>query len=510
MLPFRKTLIALLICLAAAPAAAAELPMEKIPGAKPRNVVFILVDDHRYDAMGFMDHPFLETPNLDRLAKDGAHFTAAYVTTSLCSPSRASILTGQYAHTHRVVDNNNPVPEGTILFPQYLQQAGYETAFFGKWHMGGGSDDPRPGFDRWVSFRGQGTYLPSRSGLNVDGQRVPQKGYITDELTDYCTDWLNDRDAATPFFAYVSHKAVHAEFIPAERHKGRYKDAPVKVPATMADTPENFATKPRWVQDQRNSWHGVEFPYHSNLDVADYYRAYCETLLAVDESVGRILKTLEEKGQLEETLIIYMGDNGFCFGEQGLIDKRTAYEASMRVPFLAHCPALFEGGKTIDQVVANIDVGPTILEAAGVRTPEQMQGRSFLGLLQGKTDGWRNALLYEYYWERNFPHTPTMHAIRTDRWKYIHYFGIWDTDELYDVQNDPLERTNLIESPEHQQTVEQLNRRMFQMLEETGGMYIPLYPDRGRSQNLRLDSEGHGHDFPDWFYRKDPVNRGAR
>jgi N-acetylglucosamine-6-sulfatase len=360
-----------------------------------------------------------------------------------------------------------------------------------------------------VSFRGQGTYLPSRNGLNVDGEAVPQKGYITDEITDYCVDWLNSLDADKPFFAYLSHKAVHAEFVPAERHKGRYKDAPVTPPVTQADTPENFATKPRWVQDQRNSWHGVDFPYHSELNVADYYRAYCETLLAVDDSVGRVLKTLEEKGTLDETLIIFMGDNGFCFGEQGLIDKRTAYEASMRVPFLVRCPALFEGGQTVEQIVANIDVGPTVLEAAGIRKPQQMQGESFLQLLQGKTDGWRDALLYEYYWERNFPHTPTIHAIRTDRWKYVHYFGIWDTDELYDVQNDPHERTNLIQRREHQQTVRQLNQRMFRMLEETGGMYIPLYPDRGGSQNLRLKGRGEAHDFPEWLYREEPVNRGS-
>ncbi|MEZ6066265.1 MAG: sulfatase [Planctomycetaceae bacterium] len=487
-----------------------QLELAPIEGSRPRNVVFILVDDHRFDAMGCMGHPFLETPNMDRLAAGGANLTAAYVTTSLCSPSRASILTGQYAHQHRVVDNNNPVREGTVFFPQYLQQAGYKTGFFGKWHMGGESDDPRPGFDRWVSFRGQGSYLPVKSGINVDGERVPQQGYITDEITDYCLDWLKGIDREQPFFIYLSHKAVHANFTPAERHKGRYKDAVVVPPLTMADTPENFASKPRWVQDQRNSWHGVDFPYHSSLDIAEYYRNYCETLLAVDDSVGRVLQTLEDRGQLQDTLVIYMGDNGFCFGEHGLIDKRHAYEASMRVPMLAHCPQLFPGGQTIKKVVANIDIGPTVLEAAGLRTPKHMHGRSFLPILQGRQVEWRDALLYEYYWERNFPQTPTMHAVRTDRWKYIHYFGIWDTDELYDLQNDPLERTNLINSQQHAQTVKQLNRQLFEMLEETGGMYIPLNADRGGIQNLRLRGRGAGHDFPDWFYRDEAVNSGAQ
>lgn len=479
-----------------------DLKLEAIPGQKPRNVVFILVDDHRYDAMGHMGHPFLETPNMDRLAREGANFTAAYVTTSLCSPSRASILTGLYAHSHRVVDNNNPVPEGIRFFPEYLQAAGYETAFFGKWHMGGESDAPRPGFDRWVSFRGQGTYLPSKSGLNVDGERVPQRGYITDEITDYCLQWLNTRSGEKPFFIYLSHKAVHAEFIPAERHQGRYENATWTPPVTMPLTDENFRDKPRWVKDQRNSWHGVDFAYHGNLNVEQYYKRYCETLLAVDESIGKVMAALQARNSLEDTLIIYMGDNGFCFGEHGLIDKRTAYEASMRVPLMAYCPKLFPGGQSIDKVVANIDIGPTVLEAAGLRTPDHMQGRSFYGLLQGKSENWRDSLLYEYYWERNFPQTPTMHALRTADWKYIHYFGIWDTDELYDIRHDPLEQKNLINDPRQKQRINQLRNQMFAELERTGGMYIPLNADKGGQQNLRSNTGAPPGDFPPWFYAR--------
>jgi len=210
----------------AAPAAlAVEVKAERIPGAKAHNVVFILTDDHRYDAMGFMGHPFLETPNLDQIARAGVHVRNAFVTTSLCSPSRASILTGLYTHKHRVIDNNRLVPEGTHYFPEWLQQAGYATAFIGKWHMGSDADDPRPGFDHWVSFRGQGSYLPPSPDytLNVDGKRVPQKGYITDELTDYAVEWLEQqKPQEKPFFLYLSHKAVHANFTPAERHEGRY------------------------------------------------------------------------------------------------------------------------------------------------------------------------------------------------------------------------------------------------------------------------------------------------
>jgi N-acetylglucosamine-6-sulfatase len=410
---------------------------------KPRNIVFILTDDHRYDALGFVGHPWLKTPNLDSLAKNGVHAKNAFVTTALYSPSRASILTGQYAHRHRVVDNNNPLPPGTVFFPQYLQRAGYDTGFVGKWHMGGEGDDPQPGFEHWVSFRGQGTYLPSPSGLNVNGKRVPQRGYITDELTDYALDWLQKRPADKPFFLYLSHKGVHSDFVPAERHRGRYKDGPFTPPVSM-DANTDPAGRPMWVKNQRNSWHGVDFPYHSRLDVAAYYRRYCEMLLSVDESVGRVLDYLRQKNLLNDTLVVYMGDNGFAFGEHGLIDKRTAYEESMRVPLLLQCPELFQPGTTLTNVVANIDIAPTLLQAAGLRAPEQtMDGRSFLPLAQGKSAPWRDALLYEYYWERNFPQTPTLHAVRGDRYKYIRYQGIWDTDELYDLQADPGETKNL-------------------------------------------------------------------
>lgn len=491
----------LLFVIRAGVAADPQLALEKIAGSKPRNVVLILVDDHRYDAMGFLGHPFLETPHMDRLAKGGINFTAAYVTTSLCSPSRASILTGQYAHKHGVVDNNNLVPDGTVFYPQYLQNAGYRTGFFGKWHMGGASDNPRPGFDRWVSFRGQGTYYPTKAGLNVDGKRVPRKGYVTDEMTDYALEWLDSLEGDKPFMMYLSHKAVHADFDPAPRHKGRYKDVKVTPPPTMANTAENYRGKPMWVYNQRNSWHGVDYPYHSRLDVSEYYKRYCETLLAVDDSVGRVMDALEAKKMLDSTLIIYMGDNGFCFGEHGLIDKRHAYEASMRIPFIAHCPEILPANKTCSKVVANIDVAPTFLAAAGLKTPARMDGQNFLDVAAGKNTGWRDALLYEYYWERNFPQTPTMHALRTQQYKYIRYFGIWDTDELYDMQADPHEMHNLINEPKHQALVRKMNEQLFAELKRTGGMSIPLGKTGVRSANLRSTAGPRAAEFPRPFLR---------
>ncbi len=470
---------------------------------KRRNVIFILSDDHRYDAMGFLKaQPWLETPQMDRMAREGAYFKNAFVTTALCSPSRASVLTGVYAHKHKIVDNNTPIPAGTTFFPAHLQKAGYKTGFFGKWHMGAEGDEPKPGFDQWVSFRGQGTYLPNPNGLSVNGKKVPQKGYITDELTDYALDWLRTLPKEQPYFMYLSHKAVHAEFEPAARHKGKYKDAKFVYPPTMAATGEMAQNRPMWVQNQRNSWHGVDFPYHSELDIADYYKRYAETLLAVDESIGRVLDELKKRGELDSTLVIYMGDNGFAFGEHGLIDKRTAYEESMRVPLLARCPALFSGGRTVKEVVAGLDIMPTVLDTCGVKPPAGLDGMNWMPIVQGKAAQWRKELLYEYYWERNFPQTPTIHALRGDRYKFIRYQGIWDVDELYDMQEDPLESRNLIFSEKHQPVIKQMRTRLFEVLEETGGMNIPLQPDRGNVQGLRSPARSKAAEFPTEFEKK--------
>ena len=501
--------------LAAVTPVPSEVSPKKIAGAKPRSVVFILSDDHRYDAMSFMKHQFARTPHMDAMAANGVHLKNAFVTTSLCSPSRASILTGLYTFRHRVIDNNRLVPEGTLFFPQYLQKAGYATAFIGKWHMGGATDEPRPGFDRWVSFRGQGHYLPPSPDytLNVDGKRVKQKGYITDELTDYAIDWLErQKPAEKPFFLYLSHKAVHANFTPAERHEGSLAEVPFQRPASEAATPENYRHKPRWLKDQRNSWHGVDFPYHSELNVERYYKRYSEALRAVDDSIGRITAQLKKMGVHDETLVIYMGDNGFMFGEHGLIDKRVAYETSIRVPMLAQCPELFPAGSAVEQVVANIDVGPTVLEAMGLEKPAHMDGQSFLRLAAGKETPWRDYFLYVYYWEKNFPHSPTQFALRGDRYKYITYYGLWDTDELYDLQADPGETKNLIHDPAFAAEGKRMETRLYAMMAELGGMEIPLNAPRGNSQNKRLRGRGgkKAADFPEPLVMDAPQHTNAQ
>ena len=458
---------------------------------EPRNIVFIFTDDQRYDGLG-LRNDYFETPHLDRLAEGGILFENAFVTTSLCSPSRASILSGLYAHTHQVLDNSTAMPRNLPTFPVGLQAAGYHTAFIGKWHMGGASDDPRPGFDHWVSFRGQGPYVDPT--LNVNGTRVERQGYTTDLLTDYAVEFLRAREDDRPFLLYLSHKAVHAPFTPAGRHRGAYSDRGYVRPESMADTEANYRGKPDWVRAQRTSWHGVDGMYDGRTDFDRFVQEYAEALMAVDDSVGRVVAALDELDLLDSTLVVFMSDNGFQFGEHGLIDKRTMYEASIRVPLIVHCPELFVGGRRRPEMVLNIDLAPTLLEAGGAPVPDTMHGRSFLGLLTGETAGWRDAFLYEYFWERAFPQTPTVLGVRGDRYKLMRFHGVWDRHELYDLEADPGEMRNLLgdirletqsgtidrqiaqrADPEVAALFERLSRRLDDLLGETAALDEPTW-----------------------------------
>ncbi len=472
--------LGLLACLACAPTAEAATP-------PPRNILFILSDDHRHDFLGFLPEApkFLETPNLDRLAREGAHLRNAFVSTSLCSPSRASILTGQYMHRHRVVDNQRPEPAGIRFFPEYLRAAGYRTAFLGKWHMGEDSDAPRPGFDYWAGFRGQGEYFDPT--LNVNGESRVFKGYNSDVLTDLALEWLREKRDA-PFFLYLSFKAPHYPFEPAPRHRGRYEKEPVPYPPTMANTERNYETQPRWVRDRRYSIHGVDHMETGRFDAdpvpsfEDLFRRFAEAVHSTDENVGRVLKHLDDAGLRDSTLVVYMGDNGFALGEHGFYDKRDAYEMSIRVPLLARAPGAIQPGSVITQMVQNIDIAPTLLAAAGVAPPAdapRMDGRSFWPLLQGRDTPWRDHILYEYYWEWNFPATPTTFALRTDRWKYIHTHGVWDRNALYDLESDPLELHNLISVPAYRERASGMQKQLFDELAASGGLQIPVLPPAG-------------------------------
>jgi N-acetylglucosamine-6-sulfatase len=454
---------------------------------KPRNIIFILSDDHRWDFLSFMPEApkFLETPNLDRLAREGAHLRNAFVSTSLCSPSRASILTGQYMHHHHVVDNQRQEPAGIRFFPEYLRAAGMQTALLGKWHMGHDSDEPRPGFDYWAGFRGQGEYFDPE--LNINGQRQKFPGYSSDVLTDLAIGWLK-QNSAKPFFLYLSYKAPHFPFEPAPRHRGRYDNAVVPYPPTMANSEQNYETQPRWVRERRYSIHGVDHMETGRFDndpvpsFENLYRRYAEAVYSTDENVGRVMQFVEQAGLRDSTMIVYMGDNGFELGEHGFYDKRDAFETSMRVPMLAWAPGLIKPGTVVTQMVQNIDIAPTLLEVANVEPPAgtpKMDGRSFLPLLRGQAIPWRDHILYEYYWEWNFPATPTTFALRTDRWKYIHYQGVWDKQGFYDLQTDPLERHNLINVPAYQEQITQFRTQLFDELGKSGGLEMRILPPAG-------------------------------
>jgi N-acetylglucosamine-6-sulfatase len=475
---FSRICLALAACLLA--------PVLVKAAAPRRNIIFILSDDHRWDYLGFMPEAprFLETPNLDRLAREGAHLKNAFVSTSLCSPSRASILTGQYMHHHHVVDNQRPEPAEIRFFPEALRGAGYATAFFGKWHMGDDSDAPRKGFDYWAGFRGQGEYFDPT--LNVNGERRAFQGYSSDVLAGLAIDWLK-QPREKPFFLYLSFKAPHFPFEPAPRNRGRYDKAPVPYPPTMANTEANYETQPAWVRERRYSIHGVDHMETGRFDndpVPSFealVRRYAEAVYSTDENVGRVLKLLDDAGLRDSTLVVYMGDNGFALGEHGFYDKRDAFETSIRVPLLAWAPGAIKPGTVVPQMVQNIDVAPTLLEAAGVApaADARMDGRSFWPLLLGRDVPWRDHILYEYYWEWNFPATPTTFALRTSRWKYIHTHGVWDKNGFYDLETDPLERHNLINVPSYQKQIGDFQRQLFGELEASGGLQLPILRPAG-------------------------------
>jgi len=421
------------------------------------NFLFILVDDLPYDANGFSGrYPFLKTPNIDRLANEGVNVENFFVTQSICSPSRASFLNGTYPHIHGVNQNNRHVDPNWNKFPSYathLQKQGYQSAHIGKIHMAHskGKKHIRPGFDYWYSFNGQGDYFNPE--VNDNGLEYQEKGYITDILTDKTVDWLiNNRESKKPFVLNLWHKAVHEKHLPAPRHKKLYRGE--NLPKPPFDThKETFDGKPEW---QRKKTYGAKWknylPIPKKLEELKWPIRYqkniklLRSLAAVDESIGTVLKTLEELGELENTVVIFSSDNGYFMGEHTFKDKRLAYENSMRVPMLIRYPKYFKGQSVVSNQCLNIDVAPTILDIAGIEKPDYMQGESMLDLLIGKSDSdWRKSFLFEYYRDSEWPHAgPNQVAVRTMEFKLVESFIENDIDELYDLVNDPGEMNNLI------------------------------------------------------------------
>ncbi len=426
--------------------------VQAAPDKRP-NFVFFLVDDLRYDAMSCAGHPFVKTPHIDKLAAGGVRFTNAFVTLSLCAPSRATFMTGAYGHMNGVRTNEAQEfdPQAYPTFPMLLQKAGYETGFVGKWHMKPVSN-PRPGFDYWLSFRGQGVY--ENPELNENGRTFQAQGYMTDLLTEHALKFL-DKPREKPFMLCVWHKAVHGPFTPAPRHENLYADASMPEPVSHRDTFEN---KPAWQHRQPEPWN-PRLPNRIN-----YYR----TEAAVDDSVGRVLAALEKSGRLDNTYVIFTSDNGFFHGEHRRSDKRAAYEESIRIPFVMRGPGIAKTPRLIDQMVLNIDFAPTLLDLAGVKPTPTMQGRSFKPLLLGESPPWRTSFLYEYFQEKQINRIPTMVGVRTLNWKYITYPTLNDVDELYDLTKDPHEMRNLIADPAASEKLAELKAEFARLKKETG------------------------------------------
>ena len=368
----------------------------------------------RWDEMAVAGHPFIETPNMDRLAREGMRFTDAFATTPLCSPSRASFLTGQYAHTNTIVDNTARPSHDLATFPRELQRAGYATGFFGKWHMGN-DDSPRPGFTHWVAMPGQGEAIDPH--LNVDGQRLQAKGYVTDVLTDYVERFVEGAKGQ-PFLAYLAHKAIHPNviqqddgrvvpmpgqpggFVAAERHRGRYAGR------AMPRRPNAF--KPPIDKPALMRRIGSLPPLGRETATTDEeIRGRAEMLLGVDDSLGRILAALEKGGVLDDTVVVFTSDHGYFYGEHGLNEeRRLAYEETIRIPLLVRYPPRIKAGAVASQMVLSIDLAPTLLEMAGLSPGPHLQGRSLVPVFSGAPADWRESFLIEVLQRHRLPPGP--------------------------------------------------------------------------------------------------------
>lgn len=440
-------------------------------GADPRNVVIVLTDDQRSDGFSFMGHPFLRTPHADRLAAEGTWCRNAFVTTSLCCPSRASMLTGLYAHRHGVLDNQSELDAAFPTYAEHLTAAGIDTCYVGKWHMGAADPHPRPGWQRWVGFRGQGRYRypgpaklpPLDRGFSYDGTFRKVSGYVTDLLTEEAVTYLREpRRKLHPFCMVLAHKACHAPFQPAERHAAAFSDAP-----TPEVHPVDDQTEPRWMRQLRGTEFDVERPYGTFADFTEWYRAYHRTLLAVDESIGRLVQALTDAGIAERTVVMLVSDNGFMHGERGVLDKRNAYETSIRVPWVAWGPSTIPRSEPREPLALNLDLAPTVLDFLGLEAPAGIHGRSLAPILRGEpVTSWREDFLYEYFFERRFPATPTVIAVRDRTHKLITYHGVPDRPELYDLVQDPAEQHNRYgTAPRRRDT---LTKRLAALMRETG------------------------------------------
>jgi arylsulfatase A-like enzyme len=416
----------------------AILPLAVSAAERKPNFLFVYTDDQRWDAMGVVQReqgerarfPWFKTPNMDRLAAEGVRFRNAFVTLSLCAPSRAAFLTGRYNHLNGVANNHTFFPTNNVTHASLMRAAGYATAYIGKWHMGGQSGQ-RPGFDYSASFVGQGRYQDCP--FEINGHPTPTTGWVDDVSTDYAIEFIK-KHRDRPFSVVVGFKACHGPCQPPERAKDRFPDASAR-PVPNLGVPAIYRATTRINTNE------------AKLFAPSTKPNYFQCISAADDNLGRLLKALDDLGLAEDTVVVFASDNGYYKGEHELGDKRSAYEESLLIPLIVRYPKLALKGKALDEMVLNIDLAPTFLDLAGVPIPEQMQGRSWRPLLSGKTAGWRKSFLFEYFLENAFPGTPTLFGVRTADAKLVKYPGHEEWTELFDLAHDPYETNNLAAVP---------------------------------------------------------------
>jgi arylsulfatase A-like enzyme len=442
---------------------ACSAPAPQEPERRP-SVVLLLTDDLRWDCLGCAGHPVLRTPNLDRLASEGAMFRNAFVTTSICAISRASIVSGRYCRSHKVGDFATPLPPAVLAetFPALLKRAGYRTGCFGKWGIG--APLPRDVFDVWESWSGQGDYF-----LPLGGERVHNSEYLARRAEEF----LRSTPADQPFCLLVLYKSPHDPYgQPDPRDADLFKDDPVPVPRTAA--PEHFERQPAFIRASEGRTRAQKF-YPTPDRLPGHIKDYLRLVAGVDRSVGRILGVLDELRRARDTMVLFSSDNGFFLGERGLSHKWLMHEESIRVPLLLRYPRAVSP-RRVDEMALNIDLAPTVLDFAGLAVPAGIDGRSLRPLVEGRPREWRTDFFYEHHYHHGGK-IPRTEGVRTADWKYITYFDVDPPfEELYDLRADPFEERNLATDAGHRDRLEALRARHRDYVARLGPPVLPAPP----------------------------------
>ncbi len=426
--------------------------------AQRPNFIFIVTDDQRWDALSIVQKeqgerarfPWLQTPHMDRIAAEGVRFRNAFVTLSLCSPSRAAFLTGTYNHVNEVTNNHKPFPADNVTYSALMRDAGYQTGFFGKWHHGT-QTGPRPGFDFNASFIGQGVYWDCP--FEINGKMTPTQGWVDDVTTDFAIDFLK-QNREKPFSIFIGFKTPHEPSKPATHFLDLYAKEKARLVPNLT-TPAIYRLSKEDAQRKLLAETAIKEDRGVNVRL-DYFRC----ISSADASLGRLLDTLDALQLSENTVLVFTSDNGFFLGEHCLGDKRAAYEESLRVPMLVRYPKQFPKGKVLNDMVLSVDVAPTFLELAGIPVPRQIQGRSLLPLMHGDHTNGRKSFLAQYFIEKNYPNTPTFLTLRTGSAKLVKYPDHDEWTELFDLNQDPYETRNLAQDPAHQKLLREMTAEL--------------------------------------------------